>query len=103
MIATRLDQFLWDPGIPGVQSMMGPGLCNRPFIDLTDVTLADTDISILTDHANKEIPGKCGISKKLKIPNLLFAFCSDVITLFRRPRNEHGRSVASATFVAEKR
>ena len=29
--------------------------------------------------------------------------CSDVISLFRRPRNEHGRSVASATFVAKKR
>ena len=37
--------FLSDPGIPGVRSM-GPGVSNkltRPFVDLTDVTLADED------------------------------------------------------------
>ena len=76
-------------------------------IPLIYATLADKDInSILTDHANREILGNVALSKNLKIPNLLFASlmnCSDVISLFRRPRNEHGRSVASATFVAKKR
>ena len=46
--------FLSDPGLPGVRSM-GPGLClsvtPTPFVDLTDVTLANEDTNtILADH-----------------------------------------------------
>ena len=54
------EEFLSDPGIPGVRSM-GPGLSNkltRPFADLTDVTLADEDTnSILADNDNRAIQG----------------------------------------------
>ena len=35
-----------------------PSLTKRPFVDLTDVTLADEDTkSILTDNANRAVPG----------------------------------------------
>ena len=54
--------FLSDPGKPGVRSL-GPDVCpsltERPFVDLTDVTLADEDTkSILTDNANRVIQDK---------------------------------------------
>ena len=53
--------FLSDPGVSGVQSM-GSSLSNklseRPFADLTDVTLAEEDTnSILTDNADRAIQG----------------------------------------------
>ena len=53
--------FLSDPGKPGVRSL-GPDVCpsltERPFVDLTDVTLADEDTNlILTDNANRAIQG----------------------------------------------
>ena len=53
--------FLSDPGKTGVRSM-GPDVTNSltptPFVDFTDVTLADEDTnSILTDNAIRAIPG----------------------------------------------
>ena len=58
--ATR-SAFLSDPGKPGVRSL-GPdvrhSLTKTPFVDLTDVTLADEDTnSILTDNVNRAIQG----------------------------------------------
>ena len=52
---------LSDPCVHGV-SFMSPGVCpsltDRPFADLTDVTLAGKDTnSILTDYANRAIQG----------------------------------------------
>ena len=49
--------FLSDPGVPAVRSM-GPVVSHsqteRPFADLTDVTLADDDTNpILTDNVNR--------------------------------------------------
>ena len=51
------DEFLSDPGVPGVRSM-GPVVSHKltlkPFADLTDVTLADEDTnSILADNNNR--------------------------------------------------
>ena len=51
--------FLSDPGKPGVRSL-GPDVCpsltERPFVDLTDVTLADEDTnSIPTTNAKGAI------------------------------------------------
>ena len=51
--------FLPDSGVPGVRSM-GPGLSERPLVDLTDVTLADEDNnSIRVDDVNRAIWSFC--------------------------------------------
>ena len=51
------DSFLSDPGIIGVR-YMGLSVSNRPFADLTDVTLADENTNlILTDNVNRAIQG----------------------------------------------
>ena len=51
------DNFLSDPGVPGVRSMglvVSNSVSETPFANLTDVTLADEDTnSILTDNANR--------------------------------------------------
>ena len=57
----RFSTFLSDPGVSGVRSM-GSSLSNklteRPFADLTDVTLADEDTNpILTDNAKRTFQG----------------------------------------------
>ena len=53
--------FLSDPGVPGVRSLgpdVRPSVSKTPFADLTDVTLADEDtMSIPTDNANMAIQG----------------------------------------------
>ena len=51
--------FLSDPGIPGpIYGSKPLKLSERPFWNLTDVTLADEDTnSILTDNANSAIQG----------------------------------------------
>ena len=50
--------FLSDPGVPGVRSMgpdVSPSVRPRGFADLTDVTLADEDSnSIPTDGVNEQ-------------------------------------------------
>ena len=56
-----MNNFLSDPGVPGVRSM-GPDVCPsvnpRAFADLTDETLADEDSnSIPTDDVNWAILG----------------------------------------------
>ena len=55
-----MEEFLSDPGVPGVRSMC-LGLCpsvTRLFADLTDVTLADEDSNLIpTDDANRAILG----------------------------------------------
>ena len=63
----KYKQFLSDPGVPGPIFVSGcPSLTKRPFVDLTDVTLADEDTkSILTDNANRAIQGKFSSEKKL--------------------------------------
>ena len=54
---THLQGFVFGPGIPGVRSM-GPDICPRCCVDLTDVTLADEDTkSISTDNAKRAING----------------------------------------------
>ena len=58
---TSVEQFLSDPGIPGVRSM-GPSVSKwvteGGCADLTDMTLADEDTnSIPTDNGNKAIQG----------------------------------------------
>ena len=53
--------ILLDPGVSGVQSMgslLSHWQTERPFADLTDVTLADEDTNpILTDNANRTFQG----------------------------------------------
>ena len=56
---SEIHRFLSDPGVSGVQSMgslLSHWQTERPFADLTDVTLADEDTnSILADNAKSEI------------------------------------------------
>ena len=59
--------FLSDPGLPGPIFVSGcPSVTETPFVDLTDVTLADEDTkSILTYNANRVIQGQFSSEKKL--------------------------------------
>ena len=55
MFVLKILFFLSDPGVPGlIYGNSWFSLTERPFADLTDVTLADEDTNpILTDNANR--------------------------------------------------